>query len=177
MTNVLIDYSQIHLQENIPLDEKDIRHIANHKKDFFKDFSGVVIAVIIIVMLMASYFLQNEFKNFKYYHYILFFCSAVALYLFFTLVHWLLYQYFKGRWKKDLENGKNRLSSIVISRHKTENDEYMMTFAGRHNSEKIRLPADKTDYYRFEPGTKVVVTYFKYSKEILSLESIDDSIN
>jgi len=173
----LIDYSQIFLQENIPLNEEEINKIADHKKDFFKDFSGAVIAVIIIVMLMAAFFLQNEFKNFKYYHYILFFGGAVALYLFFALIHWLLYQYFKGRWKKDLENGKNRLSSMVISRHKTENDEYMMTFAGRHKGEKIMLPVEKTVYYQYELGTKVMVTYLKYSKEILSLYPIDGHIN
>ncbi|MEJ5105335.1 hypothetical protein [Chryseobacterium sp. MYb328] len=169
MTKVLIDYSQIHLQENIPLNEEELHRIAIHKRDFFKDFSGVVLAVIILVMLTGAYFLQNEFKNFKYYHYLLFFGVAVALYLFFLLMHWLLYQYFKGRWKKDIQNGKNRLESIIISKHKTEGDEYIITFAGCHKGKKIMLSVEKTDYDQYEIGTKVMVTYFKYSKEVLSL--------
>ncbi|WP_123947411.1 MnhB domain-containing protein [Chryseobacterium pennae] len=170
MTKVLIDYSQIHLQENIPLNEEELNRIAIHKRDFYKDFSGVVIAVIMIVMIMAGYFLKNEFKNFKYYHYLLFIGVAVALYLFFLLMHWLLCQYFKGRWKKDIKNGKNRLESIIISKHKTEGDEYIITFAGCHKGKKIRLPVEKTDYDQYEMGAKVVVNYFKYSQEVISLD-------
>ncbi|SDJ88810.1 hypothetical protein [Chryseobacterium jejuense] len=176
MTKVLIDYSQIYLQENIPLSEEEVNMIATHKKDFFKDFSGVVIAVIMITTLIAAFFLKNEFKNFKYYHYILFIAAAVSLYLFFLLIHWLIYQYVKGRWKKDLENGKNRLKSIIISKHKTEGDEYIITFAGCSKGEKIRLPVKKKVYDEYETGTKVMVTYFKYSKEVLSLDH-DERMN
>ncbi|MBP2618773.1 hypothetical protein [Chryseobacterium jejuense] len=120
--------------------------------------------------------MKNEFKNFKYYHYILFIAAAVALYLFFLIIHWLIYQYFKGRWKKDIENGKNRLKSIIIPKHKTENDEYILTFAGCNNEEKIRLPVEKKVYYEYETGTKVMVTYLKYSKEVLSLDH-DENMN
>lgn len=174
MTKVLIDYSQIYLRENIPLSEEEVNTIATHKRDFFKDFSGVVIAVIMITTLITAFFLKNEFKNFKYYHYILFIAAAVALYLFFLIIHWLIYQYVKGRWKKDIENGKNRLKSIIISKHKTEGDEYIITFAGCRQGEKIRLPVEEKDYYQYETGTKVTVTYLKYSKEVLSLDYAED---
>lgn len=170
MTKVIIDYSQVHLQENIPLSEEEVNRIARHKRDFSKDFSGVVLAVMMIIMLMAAYFLKNEFKNFKYYHYILFIGVAVAFYLFFYLIHRLIYQYLKGRWKKDIKNGKNRLKSIIISKHKTEGDEYILTFAGCHKGDKIRLPVEKTAYYQYEKGARVMVTYLKYSKEVLTLD-------
>lgn len=59
---------------------------------------------------------------------------------------WLIYKYFLKKWKKDIANGKNKLASIIIYRHKTENDEYIITFAGRNKHKKIRLPAEWTDY-------------------------------
>ncbi|MBP2618772.1 hypothetical protein [Chryseobacterium jejuense] len=59
MTKVLIDYSQIYLQENIPLSEEEVNMIATHKRDFFKDFSGVVIAVIMITTLIAAFFFEK----------------------------------------------------------------------------------------------------------------------
>lgn len=174
MRKVLIDYSQIYLQENIPLNEEEVNIIVINKRDFFKNFSGVVIAVIMLMMLIAAYFLQNEFKNFKYYHYILFIAVAIALYLIFLIIHRLIYQYFKGRWKKDIENGKNKLRSVIISKHKTESDEYIITFAGCHKGEKIRLPVEKKDYDEYDMGTKVTVSYLKYSKKILSLAHNED---
>ena len=126
-----------------------------------------------IIMLLAAYFLQNEFKNFKYYHYILLIGIAVIFYLFFYLIQWFIYQYFKGKWKKDIENGKNRLKSIVISKHKTEGNEYIITFTGCHKGDNIRLPVEKTDYFQYEIGARVMVTYLKYSKEVLTLDHFE----
>ncbi|WP_284461380.1 hypothetical protein [Chryseobacterium sp.] len=173
MEKIVVDYSQIHLQENIPLHEEEINNIAAQKKDFFKNVPASLLVALIMLVLIACYFLQNDFKNFKYYHYILFIGVVVALYAFFYALIWLIYQYFLRNWKKDIENGKNHLTSIVTSRHKTENDEYIMTFAGRNKHEKIRLPAEREDYHRYEAGTKVVITYLKYSKVILSIHKLD----
>ncbi|MCQ9637470.1 hypothetical protein MP477_21170 [Chryseobacterium sp. WG23] len=173
MEKILVDYSQIHLQENIPLHEEEINNIATQKKDFFKNTPASLLVALIIMVLIACYFLQNDFKNFKYYHYLLFIGIVLALYAFFYFLIWLTYKYYLRNWKKDIETGKNQLTSIVISRHKTENDEYMMTFAGRSQHEKIRLPAEKEDYYRYETGTKVVVSYLKYSKVILFIHELD----
>ena len=75
---------------------------------------------------------------------------------------------FKSNWKKDIANGKNKLSSVIISHHTTEY-EHMITFAGPHKGEKIRMPVKKEDYDHFKIGTKVHVIYLKYSKEVLVL--------
>ncbi|MCT2562876.1 hypothetical protein [Chryseobacterium herbae] len=165
-----IDYSQIKLQENIPLTEEERNTIAVQKQDFFKHVPGVLLLVIILMVLMACYLLKDEFHDFKYYHYLLFLGIALMLYAFFYGIMHLVYFYSVKNWEKDIQNGKNKLTSIIISRHKTENDEYIITFSGRNRKEKIRLPVSKDDYLGYNVGTKVVVVYLKYSKTVISLD-------
>lgn len=84
MSQILIDYSQIQLQENIPLNEDEINNITTiQKRDFFKHVQASILMVVIIMVIIACYFLQNDFKNFKYYHYLLFVSIVLALYTFY----------------------------------------------------------------------------------------------
>ncbi|MRG45709.1 hypothetical protein GFS24_11320 [Chitinophaga sp. SYP-B3965] len=162
----MIDYLQINLQENIPLSDEEIKHIDKQRSEFFKNAPGVLLACTLLIMAIAYYFLQNEFSP------VWFVFAGLVLFGFFYLMIWLTFRYFKSNWKKDIANGKNKLSSVIINRHKTENDEYIFTFAGRHKAEKIKIPVKKADYYKYQPGTKVLVTYLKYSKEVLELTEL-----
>lgn len=172
MTDIPIDYLQIKLQENIPLSDDEIKHIDKQRREFFKNTPGILFACTLLIMAIAYYFLQNEFSNSQYYGYILFASAGFALFGFSYLIIWLTFRNFKTNWEKDITNGKNKLSSVIINRHKTENDEYIVTFAGRHKDEKIRIPVKKVVYYNYPIGTKVLVTYLKYSNEVLELTEI-----
>jgi len=77
-------------------------------------------------------------------------------------------RYNKYNWKKDKLNGKNKLTSVVINRDKTEHAEYL-TFAGPFKNEKIRIEVKQEDYNRYKAGSKVVVTYLKFSKKALKI--------
>lgn len=177
MGKVSIDYSQIQLEENIPLTDSELNNINVQRKGFFKDAPGILLAVMILIILIACYLLKDEFINFKYYHYILFFCVASALYAFFYLIMYLVYMYFVQNWEKDIRNGKNSLKSIITSQHTTENDEYIFTFSGRNKDEKIKLPVSKDDYLRYKTGMQVAVVYLKHSKVVLSLEELEIPIS
>jgi hypothetical protein len=172
MKGFSIDYLQVKLQENIPLSNEEIKHIDKQRRDFFKNTSGILITCTLLIMAIAYYFLQNELTNFQYYHYFLFAFAGFALFSLFYLIVWLTFINFRNNWEKDITNGKNKLSSVIIGLHKTEYDEYIITFAGRHKGEKIKIPVKKSDYYNYQIGTKVVVTYLKYSKESLELTVI-----
>ncbi|MEY8758815.1 hypothetical protein [Chryseobacterium tongliaoense] len=169
MADISIDYSQIQLQENIPLSEEEINRIAIQKRDFFKDTPGILLAGIIIIALIAAFVLKDEFINFKPYHYVAGICILMTFYFFCYFGIWLIYKYSVKNWEKDIKDGKNQLTSIVTYRHTTENDEYIITFAGRHKHEKIKLPVEKIYYNHYKIGTRVTVTYLKYSKIVLTL--------
>ncbi|WP_436486531.1 hypothetical protein [Chitinophaga sp. ARDCPP14] len=171
MTHFPIDYFQVVLQENIPLSEDEIKHIDKQRSEFFKDAPGILMTATLFIMAIAYYFIQHEI-NLQYYHYILFVFAGIAMFGLFYLFVWLTFRSFKNDWKKDIINGKNKLSSVIISRHKTENDEYIVTFAGRHKGEKFSLPVKKADYYHYPIGTKVLVSYLKYSKEVLEITEL-----
>ncbi|EJL67997.1 hypothetical protein [Chryseobacterium populi] len=169
MADTSIDYSQIQLKENIPLSEEELNRIAIQKRDFFKDTPGILLAAIIVIALIASFVLKDEFTNFKFYHYITGISILLVFYSFCYCIIWGIYKYSTKNWEKDIKDGKNKLTSIITYRHKTENDEYIITFAGRHKHEKIKLPVEKAYYDRYPKGTKVIVTYLKYSKVVLTL--------
>ena len=46
MTKVLVDYSQIQLQENIPLKEEEVNRIAKHKRDFLRISQGLPLLLL-----------------------------------------------------------------------------------------------------------------------------------
>ncbi|WP_223608717.1 hypothetical protein [Chryseobacterium sp. OSA05B] len=172
MAETSIDYSQIELHENIPLTEGEQNTIAIQKQDFFKHVPCILLSVLLLMVLIACYLLKDEFHHFKYYHYLLFFGIALVLYAFFYGIMHLVHARSVKNWEKDIQHGKNILTSIIISRHETENDEYIITFSGRNRKEKIRLPVSKADYLNYHVGTKVVMIYLKYSKTVISLKAL-----
>ena len=164
-----IDYSQIRLQENIPLTDEEIKQMDTTQK--------AVMKIVVITMIVALFFMgiiavlstkKENLYNLKYDDYIGFACVGLSLFCFCYLIAWLADKYNKHNWKKDKLNGKNKLTSVVINRDKTEHAEYL-TFAGSLENQKIRIEVTPADYSRYKVGSKVIVTYLKFSKKALEI--------
>lgn len=163
----MIDNLEILLQENIPLNDEDLRHI-EMQQNIYKKIPIVLAFSTLFTMTFIALIIREDFSNFHYYDYILFVVSGFALFSFCYFIVWLLNRYDNSNWKKDKLNGKNRLTSIVINRDKSKYGEYL-TFAGKSKSNKIRIRVKQEDYPHYQIGTKVHVTYLKFSKEALGL--------
>ena len=70
--------------------------------------------------------------------------------------------------KRIRPQGKNKLTSAIINRDKTEHAEYL-TFAWPSKNDKIRIRIMPEDYSRYPVGTKLTVIYLKFGKEALEL--------
>ena len=84
-----------------------------------------------------AYCIMDSFSRFSYSDFILFAVAGMALYGFCYLVFWLLLRYDNANLERDIKQGKNILTSIVISRDKTEYGAYL-TFAGPDNDNRIK---------------------------------------
>lgn len=168
MADDLIDYSQIQLQENIPLSDEEIKNLETEQRKTIRIIPVVLGISTFAVMAIGVFCIEDFFSKFKYYEYILFVCGGLALFGFAYLISLLVTGYDRRNWKKDKAYGKNRLSSIVIGSDTTEYGEYL-TFSGPSKNDKIRILVKPDDYSRYPMGTKVVVTYLKFSKTALSI--------
>jgi len=164
----MMDNSEIQLQENIPLSDIDLKYIETQQKAFAKTLPTVFAICTLFTMGFISLCVKDNFINFNYYDYILFVGAGFAMFGFCYFIGWSLNRYDNYNWKKDKTYGKNKLTSVIISRDKTEYGEYL-TFAGRLKKDKIRLKVKQGDYDHYQIGTKVLVTYLKFSKEALEL--------
>jgi hypothetical protein len=170
MTEILIDYSQIQLQENISLSDAEIKKIEEGQKKLAK-LIPTILAFCTLFTMAIPIFCIESFSKFKYYDYILFAAGGLALFGFAYLISFLVTGYDRRNWKKDKIHGKNKLTSIIINRDKTEYGEYL-TFAGKSKNDKIRLEVDPEVYARYQKGTKVVVIYLKYSKTAIFISEL-----
>jgi len=164
----MMDNSEVQLQENIPLSDIDLNYIETQRKAFTKTLPIVFAICTLFIMGFISLCIKDNFVDFNYYDYILFAGAGFAMFGFCYFIGWSLYKYDSYNWKKDIINGKNRLTSVIINRDKTEYGEYL-TFAGQLKEDKIRLKVRQEDYDHYPIGTKVRVTYLKFSKEALEL--------
>jgi len=167
MTEVLINYSQIQLQENVPLSDTEIKKIEEDQKKPAKLLPTILAFCTLFTMAIPIFSIES-FSKFKYYDYILFAAGGLALFGFAYLISFLVTGYDRRNWKKDKIHGKNRLTSIIINRDKTDYGEYL-TLAGKSKNDKVRLEVEPGVYSRYQTGTKVEVTYLKYSKKLLSI--------
>lgn len=103
-----------------------------------------------------------------YKDYFAFLCVGLLFFGFCYFFAWLCVQYFRYNWRKDKLQGKNRLVSVVVDPDKTEHAEYL-TFLGPADNEKIRIEVDLEDYHRYPVGSKVIVTYLKFSRKALEI--------
>jgi hypothetical protein len=163
--------SEIILQENIPLNDEDFKYFETQQKAYKK--TPIILSFCtLFTMTLIAWFIRDNFSSFHYYDYILFIAAGLALFAFGYFIAWLLNRYDNSNWKKDKSNGKSKLTSNVIKRDKTEYGEYL-TFAGKSKNDNLRIKVKQQDYSHYQIGTKVEVTYLKFSKVALNLIKID----
>ena len=153
MENHQIENAQIRLQENIPLTDNEIKQMETGQRE--------VMRIVVITLIVGIFFLgiiavlsvkKETLDNLKYYDYIAFSCIGLLFFSFCYFIAMLADRYNKYNWKKDKLNGKNKLTSVVINRDKTEQAEYL-TFAGPFRNEKIRIEVKQEDYSRYKIGS------------------------
>jgi len=162
----MTDDITIILEENIPLADADLKYIEVQEKGFKAALPAILGGCTLLLMLITTFLIWDHFVNFVYYEYILFVGAGFAMYGFCYSFAWLIMRYDSANWKKDKAQGKNKLTSVVINRDKTEHAEYL-TFAGPSENDKIRIRVKPEDYSRYPVGTKLTVIYLKFSKEAL----------
>lgn len=169
MENHQIENSQVRLQENIPLTDAEIKQAEIAQKVFMRIAVITLVIGIFFLGIIAVLSVKKEtLDNLKYYDYLAFSCIGLLFFSFCYLIAVLVDRYNKYNWKKDKLNGKNKLTSVVINRDKTEHAEYL-TFAGPFRNEKIRIEVKQEDYNHYKIGSKVIVTYLKFSKKALEI--------
>lgn len=169
MTDHQIDYSKIRLQENIPLTGEEIKQMDAAQKGFMKIVLITMIVALFFIGIIAALSVKKEtLNNLKYDDYVGFAVAGLLIFAFCYFIAWLADQYNKHNWKKDKLNGKYKLTSVVINRDKTEHAEYL-TFAGPLKNQKIRIEVTPEDYSRYKVGSKIMVTYLKFSKKALEI--------
>jgi len=164
-----MDKSLIRLQENIPLTEGEIKEIEQGHKGVLRVVAVTIALSMVFMGLIAIFSVKKEtLDGLGYKDYFAFFCLGLSFFCFCYLMAWLCVLYFRYNWRKDKLRGKNRLVSVVIDRDKTEHAEYL-TFSGPADQAKIRIEVDMEDYHRYPVGSKVIVTYLKFSRKALEI--------
>lgn len=164
----MTDDFKIQLQENIRLSTEEIERIEAGLKGFRKIISAILAFATLLVMGFIAFLMKDSQTQFKYYDYFLFVAAGFVLFGFCYLIALLVVWYDTANWKKDKVVGKNKLLSIVINKDATEYGEYL-TFAGVTQNDKIRLKVKPEEYSLYPIGTKLSVTYLKFSKEALCI--------
>lgn len=172
MENHQIDSSQIYLQENIPLSEEEIKEMEQVHQVIIRVVAITIVVSMAIMGLIGAFAVKREtLQELGCEDYFAFLCIGVLFFGFCYFFAWLCAQYFRYKWRKDKLNGKNKLTSIVIYRDKTEHAGYL-TFSGPLKNEKIRIEVKPGDYYRYKIGSKVIVTYLKFTKKALEITDL-----
>lgn len=161
--------SHIQLQENIPLTEEEIKQTDTAQKTMMRvAVITIAVAILLIGIIAASSVKEETLNNLKYYDYLVFGGIGLSLFGFCYFIAWGVSKYDRYNWEKDKSAGKSKLTSVVINRDKTEHAEYL-TFAGPLENQKIRLEVKPEDYKRYTIGSKVMVTYLKFSKKAIEI--------
>lgn len=168
LARVMIEDSIIQLEENTPLTDADLKHIESQEEGIKSVLPAILGGCTLFMMVFITFLIWDHFVNFVYYEYILFVGAGFAMYGFCYFFALLVMRYDSANWKKDKVQGKNKLTSVVINRDKTEHAEYL-TFAGPAKNDKIRIRVKPEDYSRYPVGAKLTVIYLKFSKEALEL--------
>ena len=164
-----IDKLQIQLQQNIPLREEEIMEMERGHKVMMRIIAVTIAVSMVLMGLIAVFAVKKEtLEGLGYEDYFAFVCGGVSFFCFCYLIAWLCVQYSRYNWRKDKLKGKNRLTSVVVDRDKTEHAEYL-TFLGPADNERIRIEVDLEDYNRYKIGSRVIVTYLKFSKKVLEI--------
>lgn len=169
MENHQINYSQIRLQENIPLTEEEIRLMEEEQKGVMRMFVITFVIGILFIGIIGVLSVEKEtLYNLKYYDYIGFVGVGLILFVICFFIAWVADGYNIHNWEKDKSQGKNKLTSVVINRDKTEHAEYL-TFAGPLENQKIRIEVKQEDFSHYKIGAEVIVIYLKYSRRAIEV--------
>lgn len=160
---------EVRLEENIPLTGDEINEMERGHKAMLRMIALTITLGMVFMGVIAVFSVKKEtLDGLDYEDYFAFLCVGLLFFCFCYLMAWLCVQYFRHNWKKDKSSGKSRLSTVVVDRDKTEHAEYL-TFEGPAG--KIRIEVDLEDYQRYPVGSKVLVTYLKFSKKALNIET------
>lgn len=160
---------EVRLEENIPLTGDEINEMERGHKAMLRMIALTITLGMVFMGVIAVFSVKREtLDGLDYEDYFAFLCVGLLFFCFCYLMAWLCVQYFRYNWKKDKSSGKSRLSTVVVDRDKTEHAEYL-TFEGPTG--KIRIEVDLEDYQRYPVGSKVLVTYLKFSKKALNIET------
>ncbi|MDR6783351.1 hypothetical protein ABIE26_000161 [Pedobacter africanus] len=160
---------EVRLEENIPLTADEINEMERGHKAMLRMIALTIALGMVFMGVIAVFSVKKEtLDGLDYEDYFAFLCVGLSFFCFCYLMAWLCIQYFKYNWRKDKSSGKNRLSTVVVDRDKTEHAEYL-TFEGP--AHKIRIEVDLEDYQRYPVGSKVLVTYLKFSKKALNIKT------
>lgn len=160
---------ELRLEENIPLTVDEIKEIERGHKSVLRAVVVTILVSMVFMGMIGVFSVSKEtLDGLGYEDYFAFFCVGFLFFCFCYLMAWFCVAYFRYNWKKDKVIGKNRLVSVVVDRDKTEHGEYL-TFAGPEH-EKIRIEVDLEDYQRYPLGSKVLVTYLKFSRKAIDIK-------
>lgn len=152
---------EIRLQENIPLSNEDIAYIESEKKVFDTAWIIPVVVTLFSIIIMASKKTQDD----------VFFTVVLIVFAASYLPIWLILKHHKANFEKDKRYGKNKLTTVVLHSYEEENGHCFVTFAGQDQKYEITLKVE--DSHRYPAGTKVMVTYLKFSREALKVVKIE----
>lgn len=165
MTEVPIDYNQ----ENIPLTQDELDYICLIKKNIFSNIYIMTFCMLIYTLPLAFYVFYDLLPN-KF----LMFCLCLLVFsIMYYIVFWFMYQDYAMDMEKDIEVGKRKLETTILRRDIVNTYRYYLTFASQNIKEKdIILLVDKSHYFRYRYGTKVVITYSRHTRQILSIDEL-----
>ncbi len=167
----MIENVEALLQEGIAFTDKEVAYLKAQQTQAAKAVPLILGICTLAVMTFMAYCIMDSFSRLSYSDFILFALAGMALYGFCYLVFWLLRKYDNANLERDIKQGKSILTSIVIGRDKTEYGTYL-TFAGPDNNNRIRITVTPSAYNNHQVGTKVMVTYLKFSKRALEIVEV-----
>ncbi len=170
MTEFIVEHQQVLLRENIPLDGTELA-AAEQELVMLKKLPPLIALIVLPVAAFICWLIRDKFSTFYYYDFILLAGATVVSYGFVYLIGWLMCKYDTVNIRKDIACGKSKLTSVLINRDKTEHGEYL-TFAGEEEGSKIRLLVTEEEYTAYAVEMKVIITYLKHSKKLLTIARI-----
>jgi hypothetical protein len=166
MVPVSFDYTQVNLQEQVPMSDAEIKEVKKRMSWLAKATLKIIVMIEVILLIFLIWCIKPISKN-DYSFLMLVFLPTVGIC---HLIFWLLTKFSNINLKKDIAIGKNVLTSVLIGKRKARRVGTFFIIAGRHQKEKISLPVDYQNYSHYQIGQKFTVHYLKYSKEILRIE-------
>jgi len=159
--------NEIIIQENIPLSDAEIAKLKASVPS-----TKVILLVCggcsLFTMLLICWFMGNSFFDLKFYEYLLLLMGWLLLFGFAYACFVLVSKYDEHNLKKDIAAGKYRMTSILLSKDKTEYGYYFSFALPLQNKKKeIRLGVEEAVYRSYNKNSILTVEYLLFSKKVL----------